>query len=115
MKGIIDIHKAEYGVTPDVVVEVPQVTTLLGAFSEFCSGYALMSTNTQGLSVALSRREDTQVHILNSTKKERKKFQLIGIKARKEDKWCTPVKSVCLFSIIFRAMPSPPSALSPNL
>ena len=95
MKGIIDIHKAEYGVTPDVVVEVPQVTTLLGAFSEFCSGYALMSTNTQGLRVALSRREDTQVHILNSTKKERKKFQLIGIKARKEDKWCTPVKSVC--------------------
>ncbi len=95
MKGIIDVHKAEYGVTPDVVVEVPQVTTLLGAFSDFCSGYALMSTNTQGLRVAVSKRNDSQVRVLNSTKKERKKFQLIGLRSRKEDKWCTPVKSVC--------------------
>ena len=95
MKGIIDAHKAEYGVEPEVVVEVPQVTTLLGAFSEFCSGYALMSTNTQGLRVAVSRRSDSQVHAFNSTKKERKKFQLIGIKPRREDRWCTPVKSIC--------------------
>ena len=95
MKGIVDVHKAEYGVEPAVVVEVPQVTTLLGSFSEFCSGYALMSTNTHGLRVAVSRREDNQVRVLNSTKKERKKFQLIGIRARKEDKWCTPVKSIC--------------------
>ena len=95
MKGIIDVHKAEYGVEPAVVVEVPQVTTLLGAFSEFCSGHALMSTNTQGLRVAVSRRSDSQVHVFNSTKKERRKFQLIGIKGRKEDKWCTPVKSIC--------------------
>ena len=95
MKGIVDVHKAEYGVEPEVVVEVPQVTTLLGAFSEFCSGYALMSTNTQGLRVAVSRRSDSQVHAFNSTKKERKKFQLIGIKPRREDRWCTPVKSIC--------------------
>ena len=95
MKGIIDVHKAEYGEEPAVVVEVPQVTTLLGAFSEFCSGFALMSTNTQGLRVAVSRRADSQAHVLNSTKKERRKFQLIGIKGRKEDKWCTPVKSIC--------------------
>ncbi len=95
MKGIIDVHKAEYGVEPDVVVEVPQVTTLLGAFSEFCSGYALMSTNTQGLRVAITRRQDSQVHVFNSTKKERKKFQIVGMKARKEDRWCAPVKSIC--------------------
>ena len=95
MKGIVNVHKAEYGSEPAVVVEVPQVTTLLGAFSEFCSGYALMSTNTQGLRVALSLREDSQVHIFNSTAKERKKFQLLAIRPRREDKWCTPVKSIC--------------------
>ncbi len=95
MKGIVDVHKAEYGVAPDVVVEVPQVTTLLGAFSDFCSGYALMSTNTQGLRVAVSKRDDSQVRVLNSTKKEKKKFQLVGLRSRKEDRWCTPVKSVC--------------------
>ena len=95
MKGIVNVHKAEYGVEPEVVVDVPQVTTLLGAFSDFCSGYALMSTNTQGLRVAISRRSDSQVHVLNSTKKERKKFQLVAVKARKEDRWCTPVKAIC--------------------
>ncbi len=95
MKGIVNAHKAEYGAEPDVVVEVPQVTTLLGAFSEFCSGHALMSTNTHGLRVAVSKRQDSQVRIFNSTKKERKKFQLVGIRARREDRWCTPVKSVC--------------------
>ena len=95
MKGIVNVHKAEYGVEPEVVVEVPQVTTLLGSFSDFCSGYALMSTNTQGLRVAVSRRSDSQVHVLNSTKKERKKFQLVAVKARKEDRWCIPVKAIC--------------------
>ena len=95
MKGIVNVHKAEYGVEPEVVVEVPQVTTLLGAFSDFCSGYALMSTNTQGLRVAVSRRSDSQVHVLNSTKKERKKFQLVAVKARREDRWCIPVKAIC--------------------
>ena len=95
MKEIVNVHKAEYGVEPEVVVEVPQVTTLLGSFSDFCSGYALMSTNTQGLRVAVSRRSDSQVHVLNSTKKERKKFQLVAVKARKEDRWCIPVKAIC--------------------
>lgn len=95
MKGIVNIHRSEYGAEPEIVVEVPQVTTLLGAFSEFCSGYALMSTNTQGLRVALTRRSDTQVHIFNSTRKEKRRFQLAAIKARKEDRWCTPVKSLC--------------------
>ena len=95
MKGIVNIHRSEYGAEPEIVVEVPQVTTLLGAFSEFCSGYSLMSTNTQGLRVALTRRSDTQVHIFNSTRKEKRRFQLAAIKARKEDRWCTPVKSLC--------------------
>ncbi len=95
MNGIVKVHSEEYGVMPEVVVEVPQVTTLLGAFSEFCSGYALMSTNTEGLRVSVSRRSDSAVHVLNSTKKERKRFQLMAIRPRKEDKWCTVVKSVC--------------------
>ena len=95
MNGIVDVHLAEYGEGPGAVVEVPQVTTLLGAFSGFCSGYALMSTNTHGLRVAVSKRSDSAVHVYNSTKRERKKFQLMAIRPRKEDRWCTVVKSVC--------------------
>ena len=36
MDGTAKAHQGEYGVEPDVLVEVPQVTTLLGAFAEYC-------------------------------------------------------------------------------
>ena len=74
-------------------MEVPQVTTLLGAFAEYCSGYALMSTNDHGLRVALTRRDDNTVRVFNATKGERKKFQLSALKERKEDKWAQIVKA----------------------
>lgn len=96
MNGIVNVHKSEFGEDPEVVVEVPQVTTLLGSFSDFCSGYSLMSTNTQGLRVAISKREDQQVVAYNSTSRERKKFQLAAIRSRKEDRWCSVIKSVCM-------------------
>ena len=68
MNGIVNAHKAEFDAEPEVVVEVPQVTTLLGAFADFCKGYSLMSTNTQGLRVAISRRSDQMVIAFHSTK-----------------------------------------------
>ena len=95
MDGTAKAHQGEYGVQPGVLVEVPQVTTLLGAFSEYCGGYALMSTNDHGLRVALSKREDNTVKVFNASKGERKKFQLSALKERKEDKWASIVKAVC--------------------
>ena len=95
MDGTAKAHQGEYGVQPGVLVEVPQVTTLLGAFSEYCGGYALMSTNDHGLRVAISKRDDNTVRVFNATKGERKKFQLSALKERKEDKWASIVKAVC--------------------
>ena len=95
MDGTAKAHQGEYGVQPGVLVEVPQVTTLLGAFAEYCGGYALMSTNDHGLRVAISKRDDNTVRVFNATKGERKKFQLSALKERKEDKWASIVKAVC--------------------
>ena len=96
MDGIGKAHSQEYGVSPAVIVEVPQVTTILGAFSEFCQGYAIMGTNSHGLRVAMSPREDSSVRIFNaSSGTERKKFQLTAIRQRKEDKWGQVVKAIC--------------------
>ena len=95
MNGIVNAHKAEFDAEPEVVVEVPQVTTFLGAFADFCKGYSLMSTNTQGLRVAVSRRPDQMVIAFNSTSKERKKFQLTGIRAKREDRWASVIKGLC--------------------
>ena len=95
MNGIVNAHKAEFDAEPEVVVEVPQVTTFLGAFADFCKGYSLMSTNTQGLRVAVSRRPDQMVIAFNSTSKERKKFQITGIRAKREDRWASVIKGLC--------------------
>ncbi len=95
MDGIDKAHAEEYGAEPAVLVEVPQVTTLLGAFSEYCSGYAITSTNNHGLRVAITPRTDNLVRIFNASRGERKKFQLAVIRQRKEDKWAQIVKAVC--------------------
>ncbi len=95
MEGTAKAHQGEYGVEPDVQVEVPQVTTLLGAFAEYCKGFSLTSTNSHGLRVALTRRDDNAVRVFNATRGERKKFQLSALKERKEDKWASIVKAVC--------------------
>ena len=96
MEGIAKAHLQEYGASPAVVIEVPQVTTLLGAFSEYCHGYAIMGTNSHGLRVAMSPRQDSSVRVFNaSSGTERKKFQLTAIRQRKEDKWGQVVKAVC--------------------
>lgn len=94
MKGIDSYHYKEYSEHPEVVVEVPQITTLFGAFSDFVGGFALMSTNDYGLRVAISRRPDNTVRVLNVTKQDKKKFQISNIKFRKEDRWANAVKAI---------------------
>ena len=95
MEGTAKAHQGEYGVEPGILVEVPQVTTLLGAFAEYCSGFSLTSTNSHGLRIAITKRDDNTVRIFNATRGERKKFQLSALKERKEDKWASIVKAVC--------------------
>ena len=95
MDGTVKAHAEEYGEEPAVLVEVPQVTTLLGAFSEYCNGFAVTSTNDHGLRVAITPRGDNLVRVFNATKQERKKFQLAVIRQRKEDKWAQIIKAVC--------------------
>ena len=106
MDGIDKAHAEEYGAEPAVLVEVPQVTTLLGAFSEYCSGYAITSTNNHGLRVAITPRTDNLVRIFNASRGERKKFQLAVIRQRKEDKWAQIVKAVCQ-AVISAELPLP--------
>lgn len=94
MKDIKSNHFKEYSENPEIIVEVPQLTTLFGAFSDFISGFSLMSTNDYGLRVAMSRRQDNAVRVLNVTKQDKKKFQISNIKYRKEDRWANAAKAI---------------------
>ena len=94
MYRVLTHHVKEYGMEPEVVVDVPGVTTILGTFSDLCDGYALMCTNDQGLRVAISRRDDMTVKVYNYTIQDRKKFQLAGLKCKPDDKWIGTVKGI---------------------
>ena len=94
MYRVLVHHRNEYGEEPEVVVDVPGVMTILGSYSDFCDGFALMCTNTQGLRLAISRRQDNTVKVYNHTIQDRKKFQLSGLKCKSDDKWISTVKAV---------------------
>ncbi len=94
MYRVLVHHRNEYGEEPEVVVDVPGVMTILGSYSDYCNGYALMCTNTQGLRLAISRRSDNTVKVYNHTIQDRKKFQLSGLKCKADDKWIGTVKAV---------------------
>ena len=94
MYRVLVHHRNEYGEEPEVVVDVPGVMTILGSYADFCDGYALMCTNTQGLRLAISRRNDNTVKVYNHTIQDRKKFQLSGLKCKPDDKWISTVKAV---------------------
>lgn len=94
MNGIGICHQKEYSKEPSVIVEAPQVTTLLGAFSDSINGYALMSTNDYGMRIAISKRDDNVVRVLNVTKQDKKKFLISNIKYRKEDRWANCAKAI---------------------
>lgn len=94
MYRVLTHHVKEYGVEPEIVVDVPGVTTILGRFADFCDGYALMCTNDQGLRVAISRRDDLTVKVYNYTIQDRKRFQLSGLKCKPDDKWIGTVKGI---------------------
>ncbi len=93
---IEDRHKAEYGEVPQVVSTVPGVTTFAGEFSMYCQGYALCAANDKSLFVAVSQRDDFAVRVFNAGSNDRKKFNLTGIKYRKEDRWGNYVKGIIL-------------------
>ncbi len=94
MYDVDKAHLKEYSENPEVIVEVPQVTTLLGGFSNYISGYSIMSTNDGGLRVAVSRRSDNIVKAINVTKQDKKKFVISNIKYRKEDRWANAIKAL---------------------
>lgn len=96
MYRVLAHHKNEYGEEAEIIVDVPGVVTLLGAYSDFCSGHAIMCTSTQGLRLAISRRSDNTVRVYNHTIQDRKRFQLSGLKCKPDDRWIGAIKAVFL-------------------
>ena len=80
--------------TPQVVVRIPGVTTLLGEFAYHGQGKVLCCANNQELIVKFSPSPDNQVHVFNSYTGDKKKFSLTSLKYGREDKWANYVKGI---------------------
>lgn len=87
-------HQTFFGELPEILVEVPGVSTLMGAFSDFCDGWCVTSTGALGLRVAISERQDNLVRLYDATHEDKKQFPLSSLKYRKEDKWANYIKGL---------------------
>lgn len=94
MKDSVDAHKREFGEESDVLVRVPQATTLFGIFSNCIKGWSLVCNTENGISISISRRSDSTVRIVNTYKQDKKKFAVGTSKYRKEDRWANAAKAV---------------------
>ena len=106
MYRVLSHHKEEYGIEPEVVVDVPGLVTLFGSFSEHVKGYSLMCTSSHGLRIAISKGEGRTVRVQNYTMQERRKFQISGIKVQRDGKWMSAVK-VAVQMILKEGYPLP--------
>ena len=87
-------HRREFDEPPDVVVAVPQPTTIIGAFSETMKGWSLVCNTPHGIVISLSHRDDNVIRVVSAERQDKKRFTLSSIKYRPEDKWAGAVKAV---------------------
>ena len=94
MEFVKDIHKSEYGETPQVLVSAPGRIHLIGEHSWFFKDKTLSMGVNLPVYVAVSARSDNAVHFYFPQLKDRKKANISSLKVKKEDKWANPIKAM---------------------
>lgn len=94
MKNIFEAHESEYQVQPQIVVSTPGRFHLVGEHSWFCKDKTLSMAVNLPVFVAISRREDANLHFYFAQLNERKKNSLTALKYRKEDRWANGIKAM---------------------
>jgi galactokinase len=94
MKEIAALHKAEYGVEPEVIAAAPGTVNLLGEHTDYNEGYVLQFAFCKEIFVSASRRKDNIFRFYAADYKERKKTSLSSLKYKREDRWANYAKGV---------------------
>ena len=94
MDLVKDIHKSEYGHSPDVVVCTPGRFHLIGEHSWFFRDKTLSMGVNLPVYVAVSFRDDAAFHFYFPQLKDRKKISMVAMKLRKEDRWANSIKAM---------------------
>lgn len=94
MEKIIESHKLEYNVKPDVIATAPGRFHLLGEQTWFFRDKTLSMAVNLPVYVSVSLRDDSNLRFNFVQMEEKKKASLSSLKFKKEDKWANAIKSV---------------------
>lgn len=98
---LISLHRAEYGVAPEVIASSPGTVNIMGEHTDYNAGYVLLIGLDKYLSVAVSRRKDNSLRFYAADYNERKRTTLANLKYKREDRWANYSKGV-IFGLIKR-------------
>lgn len=94
MKEVIEAHKQEYEVSPDIVICAPGRFHLIGEHCWFCKDKTMSMAVNMPVYIAMSVRKDSQARFHYVQMKEHKKCTLSALKFRKEDRWSNLLKAM---------------------
>lgn len=94
MKAVNDAHAGEYQVMPDIVVKAPGRFHLIGEHSWFFKDKTLSMAVNLNVYIAVSKRDDSNLHFYFHQFNDRKKSSVTAIKLKKEDRWANVIKAM---------------------
>jgi len=94
LESVVEAHKNEYGCEPESVAQAPGRVHMIGEHTWFFKDKTLAMAVNIPVFIAVSRRNDTNLHFNFVQLGEKKKCSISGLKVRKEDKWANSLKSV---------------------
>ncbi len=94
MNRVVDAHKSEYGMKPDVVVSAPGRFHLIGEHTWYFKDKTLSMAIDLPVYIAASVRQDSSLRFYFHQAGERKRGNISTLKYRKEDRWANALKAV---------------------
>lgn len=94
VENVVAAHKDEYGVEPEYMAYAPGRIHLSGEHTWFFKDKTISVAINIPVYVAVSKRDDSNLHFNFVQMKEKKRCGIGTLKYRKEDKWANTIKSV---------------------
>ena len=87
-------HVEEYGRQPEMIASAPGRVNLIGEHTDYNDGFVFPMAIDFSVRVAMSRRNDAQLHFYSVDYKDRKRATLPVLQYRKEDRWANYPKGI---------------------
>jgi len=103
MLDVVPIHQKEYEIEDKneriVIAQAPGRLLLLGGHNQLGQGVYLGAALDHTVKLAVSARKDNSIRVFTSQTSERKRFSILSIRYKREDRWANHVKlAICIFA-----------------